>query len=56
LDYSRNQYSKPQFNRLLKQSGFSGEQVVPFGGPLPRLAQRSLHWAPLLMFVAQKLA
>lgn len=55
LDYSRNQYSKPEFNHLLKQSGFSGETVVPFGGPLPRLAQRSSYWAPLLMFVVQKL-
>jgi ubiquinone/menaquinone biosynthesis C-methylase UbiE len=56
LDYSRNQYSKVEFDRLLKQCGFSGEKLVPFGGPLPGLAQRSCHWAPLLMFVAQKLA
>ena len=25
-----------------------------FGSPLPRLALRSRHWAPLLMFVARK--
>lgn len=56
LDYSRHQYSKREFNRLLVQTGFSEEMVVPFGGPLPRLAQRSCHWAPLLMFFAQKLA
>jgi 2-polyprenyl-3-methyl-5-hydroxy-6-metoxy-1,4-benzoquinol methylase len=56
LDYSRHQYSRPEFERLLTQAGFSGKKIVPFGSPLPRLAQRSRHWAPLLMFVAQKLA
>jgi ubiquinone/menaquinone biosynthesis C-methylase UbiE len=56
LDYSRHQYARPEFERLLAEAGFSSEKVVPFGGPLPRLAQRSRHWAPLLMFVAQKLA
>jgi 2-polyprenyl-3-methyl-5-hydroxy-6-metoxy-1,4-benzoquinol methylase len=56
LDYSRHQYSRPEFERLLTQAGFSGRKIVPFGSPLPRLAQRSRHWAPLLMFVAQKLA
>ena len=54
LDYSRHQYSTPEFERLLEQAGFSGEKLVPFGSPLPGLAQRSRHWAPLLMFVAQK--
>jgi 2-polyprenyl-3-methyl-5-hydroxy-6-metoxy-1,4-benzoquinol methylase len=54
LDYSRHQYSRPEFERLLMHAGFSGEKLVPFGGPLPGLAQRSCHWAPLLMFVAQK--
>jgi len=54
LDYSRHQYSKPEFERLLLQAGFSGEKLVPFGSPLPGLAQRSRHWAPLLMFVAEK--
>lgn len=56
LNYSRHQYSPAEFNRLLIHTGFADEKVVPFGGPLPRLAQRSRHWAPLLMFVAQKLA
>ena len=56
LDHSRHQYSRPEFRRLLAQSGFSFEKLVPFGGPLPALAQRSRHWAPLLLFVAQKLA
>ena len=54
LDYSHHQYSWREFERLLAQAGFSGEKLVPFGGPLPGLAQRSRHWAPLLMFVAQK--
>jgi 2-polyprenyl-3-methyl-5-hydroxy-6-metoxy-1,4-benzoquinol methylase len=54
LDYSRHQYSMPEFERLLAQAGFSDERLVPFGSPLPGLAQRSRHWAPLLMFVAQK--
>jgi len=54
LDYSRHQYSRREFERLLVEAGFSGEKLVPFGSPLPALAQRSRHWAPLLMFVAQK--
>jgi 2-polyprenyl-3-methyl-5-hydroxy-6-metoxy-1,4-benzoquinol methylase len=56
LDYSRHQYSRHEFERLLMHAGFLGEQLVPFGGPLPSLAQRSRHWAPLLMFVARKCA
>jgi 2-polyprenyl-3-methyl-5-hydroxy-6-metoxy-1,4-benzoquinol methylase len=54
LDYSRHQYSRPEFERLLIHAGLSGKKLVPFGGPLPGLAQRSQHWAPLLMFVAHK--
>jgi 2-polyprenyl-6-hydroxyphenyl methylase/3-demethylubiquinone-9 3-methyltransferase len=54
LDYSRHQYSSREFARLLARSGFAGRKLVPFGGPLPGLAQRSRCWAPLLMFVAQK--
>jgi 2-polyprenyl-3-methyl-5-hydroxy-6-metoxy-1,4-benzoquinol methylase len=54
LDYSRHQYSTTEFERLLVHAGFSGEKLVPFGSPLPGLAQRSRHWAPLLMFVARK--
>ena len=56
LDYSRHQYSKHEFEQLLMQAGFRGQKLVSFGSPLPRLAQRSRRWAPLLMFVAQKTA
>jgi len=56
LDYSRHQYSQPEFERVLARAGFSGQKLVPFGSPLPGLAWRSRHWAPLLMFVAQKTA
>jgi 2-polyprenyl-6-hydroxyphenyl methylase/3-demethylubiquinone-9 3-methyltransferase len=56
LDYSRHQYSRREFERLLTHAGFSSEQFVPFGSPLPRLAQRSRHWAPLMMFLAQRSA
>jgi 2-polyprenyl-3-methyl-5-hydroxy-6-metoxy-1,4-benzoquinol methylase len=55
LEYSHNQYSRLEFERLLQQAGFSGEKLLPLGSPLPGLAQRSRHWAPLLMFVAQKM-
>ncbi len=54
MEYSRHQYSRPEFERLLAQAGFSAEDPLPFGSPLPKLAQRSRLWAPLLMFVAQK--
>jgi 2-polyprenyl-6-hydroxyphenyl methylase/3-demethylubiquinone-9 3-methyltransferase len=56
LDHSRHQYSRAEFEQLLARAGFSGEKIVPFGGPLPGLAQRTRRWAPLLMFVAQKTA
>ena len=42
--------------RMLARAGFSGQKIVPFGGPLPGLAQRTRRWAPLLMFVTQKTA
>jgi 2-polyprenyl-6-hydroxyphenyl methylase/3-demethylubiquinone-9 3-methyltransferase len=54
LNYSRHHYSKRDFQELLAEAGFSSEKLVPFGAPLPGLAQRSRYWAPLLMFVAQK--
>jgi 2-polyprenyl-3-methyl-5-hydroxy-6-metoxy-1,4-benzoquinol methylase len=54
LDYSCHQYARREFERLLAYAGFSSKRLVPFGSPLPGLAQRSRHWAPLLMFVAQK--
>jgi 2-polyprenyl-3-methyl-5-hydroxy-6-metoxy-1,4-benzoquinol methylase len=56
LEYSCHQYSGTEFERLLRQAGFSGEKLLPLGSPLPGLAQRSRHWAPLLMFVARKMA
>jgi 2-polyprenyl-6-hydroxyphenyl methylase/3-demethylubiquinone-9 3-methyltransferase len=56
LDYSRQQYSRREFERILARAGFSLERVLPFGSPLPGLAQRSRHWASLLMFVAHKSA
>lgn len=56
LDHSRQQYSRPEFERLLAHAGFTVGKFAPLGGPLPGLAQRSRHWAPLLMFVAQKAA
>ena len=54
LDYSRNEYSTREFQRLLQEAGFSGQAPIPFGSPLPRLARRSRSWAPLMMFAAQK--
>jgi 2-polyprenyl-3-methyl-5-hydroxy-6-metoxy-1,4-benzoquinol methylase len=54
MQYSRHQYSRPEFEQLLTRAGFSGEEPVPFGSPLPGLAQRCRLWAPLLMFVAKK--
>ena len=54
LDCSRHHYSISEFERVLVHAGFSGEKYVPFGSPLPDLAQRSHYWAPLLMFVAHK--
>jgi 2-polyprenyl-3-methyl-5-hydroxy-6-metoxy-1,4-benzoquinol methylase len=54
LDYSLHHYSILEFERVLLQAGFSAEKLVPFGGPLPGLAQKCRHWAPLLMFIAQR--
>ena len=54
LNYSRNEYARHEFAGLLAEAGFAVEKVLPFGGPLPSLAVRSRHWAPLMMFVAVK--
>jgi 2-polyprenyl-3-methyl-5-hydroxy-6-metoxy-1,4-benzoquinol methylase len=54
LDYSRQQYSRSEFQKLLTHAGFTMEKVLPFGSPLPSLAQRSRHWGSLLMFMARK--
>lgn len=56
LDYSHQQYSSREFEKVLTQANFSVEKILPFGGPLPSLAQRSRRWASLLMFVAHKTA
>lgn len=54
LDYSRQQYTRGEFEELLSQTGFDLEKALPFGSPLPHLAQRSWHWGSLLMFMAHK--
>lgn len=54
LDYSRNQYSAKQFERRLAAYGFGSENVVVFGSPLPKWAQRSRYGGSLLMFVARR--
>jgi 2-polyprenyl-3-methyl-5-hydroxy-6-metoxy-1,4-benzoquinol methylase len=54
LDYSRNEYSCREFERRLVRAGFSLDKTMPFGSPLPMLAQRSRFWASLLMFAARK--
>jgi len=54
LEYSRQQYSKREFDELLSQAGFTVAKVVPFGSPLPNLAKRSRYWGSLLMFMARK--
>jgi len=56
LEYSTHQYSPREFRSLLTQSGFTTSNILSFGSPLPRLAQRSSGWASLLMFAAQKSA
>lgn len=54
LDYSRQQCSRSEFQELLTRTGFMLEKFLPFGSPLPSLAQRSRHWGSLLMFMARK--
>jgi ubiquinone/menaquinone biosynthesis C-methylase UbiE len=54
LDYSRQQFSRCEFQELLAQAGFALEKALPFGSPLPSLAQRSRYWGSLLMFMARK--
>ncbi|HXY02739.1 MAG TPA: class I SAM-dependent methyltransferase [Terriglobales bacterium] len=55
LDYSRQEFSASEFEALLARTGFALNRLLPFGSPLPDLAQRSCIWGPLLMFVAKKL-
>ena len=56
LQYSRHQYSAREFENLLSQFGFTVRKILPFGSPLPKLAERSSPWASLLMFAANKSA
>jgi ubiquinone/menaquinone biosynthesis C-methylase UbiE len=55
LRYSKNQYSRSEFQRMLKSHTFCLERVLSFGGPLPTWVQRTLAWGPLLMFAARKI-
>jgi 2-polyprenyl-3-methyl-5-hydroxy-6-metoxy-1,4-benzoquinol methylase len=55
LSYSKNEYSHPEFERMLQGRDFCLEKALSFGGPLPRWVQRTHAWGPLLMFVARKL-
>ena len=55
LNYSKNQYSSAQFERMLVNRGFGFDRVLPFGGPIPRWMQRTHTWGPLLLFSARKL-
>ncbi len=56
LEYSTHHYSASEFAALLRQFGFTFSRILPFGSPLPGLAERNSRWASLLMFVAQKSA
>jgi SAM-dependent methyltransferase len=55
LKYSQQEFSPLEFDHLLRQAGVSVKKQLPFGSPLPVLAQRSRVWGPLLMFVAEKI-
>lgn len=55
LDYSKHQYSKGQFGRLLTAHGFRPQKVLPFGSPIPIWLQRRRFGGSLLMFVAGRL-
>lgn len=55
LSYSKNQYSHPEFERMLKTHDFCLERTLSFGGPLPRWLQRTYACGPLLMFAARKI-
>jgi 2-polyprenyl-6-hydroxyphenyl methylase/3-demethylubiquinone-9 3-methyltransferase len=55
LNYSKHQYSRLEFERILIRQTFCLERAVPLGGPLPRWMQRTQTWGPLLMFSARKL-
>jgi 2-polyprenyl-6-hydroxyphenyl methylase/3-demethylubiquinone-9 3-methyltransferase len=52
IEYSRNEYSAREFERLLQAHGFEVERVIVFGSPMPRWMQRQRRGGSLLMFVA----
>jgi 2-polyprenyl-6-hydroxyphenyl methylase/3-demethylubiquinone-9 3-methyltransferase len=52
LDYSRNQYAAAAFRTLLEEHGFSTENVIPFGSPIPHWLQRWEYGGSLLAFCA----
>ena len=52
LDYSHNEYAAAGFRRLLKQHGFSTDNVIPFGSPIPHWLQRREFGGSLLAFRA----
>lgn len=54
MEHSHHQYSMEEFQGLLEKYGFAIEKTLPFGSPLPRVAQRSRRVGSLLMFAARK--
>ena len=52
VQYSRNQYSKDEFEALLRTYGFETEKAITFGSPIPRWMQRWRRGGSLLMFLA----
>ncbi|MGA8639024.1 MAG: methyltransferase domain-containing protein, partial [Candidatus Sulfotelmatobacter sp.] len=52
LDYSHNEYAAAAFRTLLKEHGFSAENVIPFGIPTPHWLQRWEYGGSLLAFCA----
>ena len=55
LRYSKNQYSRSEFERMLMDRGLRLDRTVLFGGPLPRWVQRTQAVRTLLMFSARKI-
>jgi 2-polyprenyl-6-hydroxyphenyl methylase/3-demethylubiquinone-9 3-methyltransferase len=56
LDYSLHEYTIEDFQGLLVSAGFTVEQVLPFGSPLPERIQRIRFGGSLLMYMARKAA
>ncbi|MBV8050945.1 MAG: class I SAM-dependent methyltransferase [Acidobacteriaceae bacterium] len=55
VKYSRQEFSRAEFQKLLMRTGFSVRKELSLGSPLPALAQRSRLWGPLVMFAAEKI-